>query len=175
MRKTLLVALLLLPAAANAQSFAHGDENWPPPPGPWSNTAALALNITQSAFSDNWSGGDTGSISWQLKGDFGARRQMSQSFHWANQLQLAFGQTANQLADPNDPGSKVWASPVKSTDQILAESVGILTKGWAVDPYGSVRFDSQFIDATDPRRRWLNPMTFTESIGVAKTIAAEGE
>ena len=172
MKRMLLAALILVPTGVHAETFAHEEENWPPPPGPWQHSTLVALNLTQSAFSDEWKGGNMGSLSWVALGNFGARRQISNSFHWANQLQLRFGQTAAQLTDPDDPNRTKWSKPVKSDDQILAETVGILTKGWAVDPYASVRFDSQFVDISDPRRDlWLNPMQINEAIGVAYRIA----
>jgi hypothetical protein len=172
MKRLLLAALVLVPAGVRAETFAHEEENWPPPPGPWKNTALVALNLTQSSFSNDWKGGNKGSLSWLAQGDFGARRQVSESFHWANQLQLRFGQTAAQVEDPDDATRTKWSKPVKSDDQILAETVGILTKGWAVDPYASVRFDSQFLDISDPRKDlWLNPIRLNEALGVAYRIA----
>ena len=176
MRKLLFASLLLCPTIVNAETFAHEDENWPPPPGPWSTSAVVSVNLAQSAFSDNWSGGDRGAISWLAKGDVRARRQTADWFHWANQLQLSYGQTSRQVEDPDGSGDIIWSEPEKSTDQILAESVGIFTNGWAVDPYASVRLDSQFLDASDAKRtRFFNPVTLLESIGVARRFARAEE
>ncbi len=45
------------------------------------------------------------------------------------------------------------------------------TKYESVDPYGSVRFGSQFQDKSDSEQfRYVNPMRFTESIGIAKIL-----
>jgi hypothetical protein len=51
------------------------------------------------------------------------------------------------------------------------ETVFLYTKWKSVDPYASVRFESQFIDQSDPDGdEWVNPMRLTESVGIAKKL-----
>jgi hypothetical protein len=140
-------------------------------PGPWKYSATVGLNLSQSAFSDNWAGGDQGAINWVGNLDLKAKRQVNRSFNWANQLQLAYGQTTKQEPDPADPGAKVWTIPEKTTDLILFESVGRFTLHKFVDPYLSFRLDSQFVDESDPFGDLMfNPIKLTESGGVAKVL-----
>lgn len=143
----------------------------PAEPGPWKTTASLGLNLTQGSFSNNWRGGDKGNFAWVLGIDARALRQMSSKFNWSNSLQLAYGQTAQQVIDPDDPSRKVWDSPDKSSDLILFESVGRFTLDGAVDPFVSLRLDSQFLDQTSPLGTLhLNPIKLTETAGVARVL-----
>lgn len=140
-----------------------------PEPGPWQFEATTGLNLSQSAFSDNWAGGDQGAINWVLNADVKAERQVSPSLHWSNLLQLAYGQTSKQEADPSDRTRKVWSRPDKTTDLVLFESVGRFTLGAFVDPYLSLRLDTQFVDESDPYDRDIlfNPVKLTQTVGVA--------
>lgn len=133
-----LLLVFALPAGA--------DEKKPVEPGPWKPGATLGLNLSQSAFSSNWAGGDKGSIVWVLQSTLTAERQFSTSFNLLNTLQLAYGQTARQAIDPASPGHSVWSQPDKTTDQIAFESVGRFSLQRAVDPYLALKLDSQFRD-----------------------------
>jgi hypothetical protein len=98
-----------------------------------------------------------------------AEKQLAQAVHSKNTLRLAFGQTHSQ-----DTETDVWSSPAKSTDLIELETVLRFTLGGPVDPFVSGRIESQFLDASDPdRSRSLNPLTFTESFGVARVLVKE--
>ncbi len=45
-----------------------------------------------------------------------------------------------------------------------------------LDPFFSVRFESQFLDQTDPNREFsLNPMQFYETLGISRTLVKEGD
>jgi hypothetical protein len=138
-------------------------------PGPWKYESTLGLNLSQSTFSDNWAGGDQGTITWVLKSDFGAERQLTTKFHWANDLQLAYGQTSKQETDAS--GDKGWSAPDKTTDLIQLESLGRFTlQRWA-DPYLAFRLDSQFIDRGNPIGEILfNPVRLKESGGLARVF-----
>ncbi|MBN1424452.1 DUF3078 domain-containing protein [Candidatus Fermentibacteria bacterium] len=135
----------------------------------WEKSADLGLNFNQTAYSNSWTGGESGAITWTFTGNLAAQKQMSPKVHWGNQLKLQFGQTHNQ-ATAGD-GSKNWESPQKSSDRIFLESIAKLTLGAFVDPYTAFTFESQFYDASVPRvPRYINPMLLTESIGAGKTL-----
>ncbi|MBZ0270187.1 DUF3078 domain-containing protein [bacterium] len=151
------LVLLALPAAVRAEQ---------PQPGPWKYGMVAGLNLSQSAFSDNWSGGDKGNINWVLNLDADAKRQVSPSLFWSNQLQLAYGQTSTQ--SPDGSGGKSWSTPDKTTDLVQFESVGRWTLGKLVDPYLAVRLDSQFSDDSSPIGQLrFNPVKLTETAGIA--------
>jgi hypothetical protein len=160
------LAILLAAALPGAASAAEAE---PPTPGPWGFHAIVGLNATQSAYSANWAGGDKGSFAWTLNSDLKAERQFNTKFNWSNILQLAYGQTADQVADPSDPTRNRWDSPEKSTDQILFESVGRWTLQRYVDPFVSFRLESQFLDQDNPLGEFhFNPVELTETAGFAR-------
>jgi hypothetical protein len=137
----------------------------------WKYTTALGLNLSQSTFSSNWSGGDQGSIVWVLNSDATAERQFTPRFNLKNQLQLAYGQTARQKRDETDAGHLVWDEPDKTTDLIVFESTGRFTLDTFVDPYLGFRLDSQFSDQSSPIGDLpFNPIRLKESAGVARVF-----
>jgi hypothetical protein len=136
---------------------------------PWAAAVAGNLTLTQNMYSNNWAGGESGSIAWAASMDARIEKQLSSTFHEKNELRLAYGQTYNQDAETNE-----WSDAVTSTDLIDFESIVRLTLGAFVDPYGSGRIETQFIDDTDPDNdRWINPVLFTESIGAAKVFVKD--
>ena len=159
-----LASLLLLGAAV-----AHADAPKPAEPGPWKFGAVAGLNVSQSSFSSNWSGGDRGSIVWVLNSDLNADRQFSKKFNLANRLQLAYGQTSRQTS--NADGDLVWDTPDKTTDLIAFESTGRFTlERWA-DPYAALRMDSQFEDQSSPLGVVrFNPVKLKETAGLARVL-----
>ena len=164
-RLTLLV--LCISTLSFVSAFAQDDAD--PAPGPWKTQFDLGLNLSQSAFSNNWNGGDKGTINWVMNGDLKAERQVNETLHWANQLQLAYGQTSTQALDGS--GKKAWSQPDKTTDLILFESVGRLDFHLWVEPYLAFRLDSQFIDESNPIGGLLfNPVKLTETGGVARVF-----
>jgi hypothetical protein len=158
-----LIALVLAVLAVTAQAEERELEV-----GKWYPSAEAGVNLTQSSYSDNWRGGDNGSVVWAAIFNGGLENQFNPSFNWNNTLKLAFGQTHQQKEDGD--GNLVWERPEKSNDLIDYESILRLTRGWPVDPFVSGRFESQFIDASDEAGRQLNinPMQFKESAGVAR-------
>jgi hypothetical protein len=151
---------------------AHGGEEAKPvEAGPWKLAWVAGLNLSQSSFSDNWAGGDRGSIVWVLTSDTKAERQFSTKFNLSNHLQLAYGQTIQQQPDPTDPARLVWASPQKSNDLIQYESVGRFTLGGWVDPYAALHLDSQFQDESSTRGSIpFSPVKLTESAGISRAL-----
>jgi hypothetical protein len=165
------LALLATLFAVGFARAAEEEKKGPPPPGPWGIDVVSGLNLSQSAFSNNWSGGDQGSVAWVLKTDAKAERQFNTKFNWSHLLQLAYGQTSLQETDPNDLSRKRWRSPDKTTDLVLFESVGRWTLQSFVDPYLAFRLDSQFIDNSDPVGELMfNPIKLSETAGVARVL-----
>jgi hypothetical protein len=138
--------------------------------GRWYPTLETGLTLTQSTYSDNWAGGDKGSLVWTFITNATLENQISESFHWNNTLKLAFGQTHQQTV--GDDGERFWEKPEKSTDLVDFETLGRLTKGWVVDPFGSGRLETQFQDASDASGRNLsfNPIRIKLSAGVARQL-----
>lgn len=135
--------------------------------GRWYHEASLGLNLTQSAFSSNWQGGENGSLSWTAVFNGTAQRRYENGVDWISRVQLRFGQLHQQRK--GESGNRVWARPEKSEDKIDLETVIVVAKGWSVDPYVSARWESQFLDVSDPFNRDLiiNPNSFKESAGLA--------
>jgi len=138
---------------------------------PWTKSIDANLTMTQNAYSDNWSGGEVGSISWVFNSNSLFERQLNAKMLTRNTLKLFFGQTHSQNEE-----TKEWARPFKSTDRIDFESVFRFTLGKVVDPFASVRIETQFLDQRDrANERYVNPVLFTESFGVAKVLAKSGK
>jgi hypothetical protein len=132
----------------------------------WEKALDLNLTLTQNSYSDNWAGGEAGSVSWMANSNFKAAKQLCSKFNWSNTLKLAFGQTHQQEQE-----TKNWKKPFKSTDLIDGESVGRFTLDAFVDPYMAFRMISQFMDASVPKvKRYLNPFTLSESGGISKLL-----
>lgn len=163
-RSALFLGLLALSVSAGTSRAA--DETVP---GPWDFGATVGLNLSQSAFSDNWAGGDEGSINWVLKADLTAQRQFSETMNWSNSLQLAYGQTSKQSTES---GERSWDPPDKTTDLIQFESLARFTLHRWADPYLGFRLESQFVDQSDPAGRELlfHPLRLKESGGVARVF-----
>jgi hypothetical protein len=133
---------------------------------PWKASVDANLTLTQNAYSDNWVGGEVGSLAWVFNSNSLAERQFNPKVNNRSTLKLFFGQTHNQ-----DRETKTWGKPVKSTDRIDFETVFRFTLGGFVDPYASGRIESEFLDASDPaNERLVNPVLFTESFGIAKVL-----
>jgi hypothetical protein len=130
----------------------------------WKLTMENAFGLAQASYSDNWSGGEAGSIIWVSSHRSTAESWVSKSLLWNNQLRLEFGQTHSQSKD------KKWQPPAKSSDKIRFDSILKLKKGWAVDPYVAYTLESQFLDASGRDKRYVNPIDMTETIGVARDI-----
>lgn len=138
-------------------------------PGPWKYGAVVGLNVSQSAYSSNWKGGDRGALVWVLSSDLTADRQFNEAFHLSNHLQLAYGQTSRQSATD---GGLTWDRPEKSTDQIAFESVGRFSTNAWVEPYLALNLESQFRDQSSSIGVLnFNPVQIKESAGLARVLA----
>lgn len=135
-------------------------------PQAWQTSLEAGLGLTQAAYSDNWTGGEVGSIVWAANIHATAQKQLSPKFRHENDLKLAFGQTHSQNQE-----SKKWASPMKSSDKIRFDTILKLTLDVWVDPYVAGIFESQFYDASYPLdKRYVNPIKLTETVGASRTL-----
>lgn len=173
MNRTFLAAAALLVLAA---SPALAADPKPVEPGPWKFGEVLSLNLSQSTFSTNWTGGDKGSIVWVLGSSSTAERQFTKRFNSSSTLTLAYGQTSRQADDPSNPGHRTWDTPDKTTDQILFESVGRITLDAYVDPYFALRAESQFADQGNPAGTLnVNPVKLKETAGIARVLYKDAD
>lgn len=162
-------ALLVALATAFIAAAEEPAEDGQPTVGMWSLASELNVTLTQNAYSDNWAGSELGSASWAVNSNTLAESQLTPRFHSSTSLRMAFGQTHTQ-----DPETKDWRKPVKSTDLVDLESILRLTRGWVVDPFAGLRVETQFIDESDPaNKRALNPAVITGSFGVARVFVKE--
>lgn len=169
MRSQRCGCLIFFFAAIFAASAAAQDA---PDARKWKVQVETGLGVTQAAYSDNWAGGEAGSILWASHFRGKAETQISPSWYWGNELKLAFGQTHNQVktTDENGHETKRWTPPVKSTDKIRYDGIVRLTRGWLVDPYGAGVLESQFLDASQSKKLYFNPVDLTETMGVARDL-----
>jgi hypothetical protein len=155
---------VLLAALLAATAFAEA-----PSPTPWHVQLESNLGLTQGAYSNHWIGGEAGSLTWVSNFLGKADRQFSASWYEGNELKLQFGQTHTQRQS-----DKHWLPPQKSADQIRYDGILRYTRGWVVDPFVGVTFESQFLDASDSlKKRYVNPLDLTEATGFARTLVAK--
>lgn len=174
LRIGVLAALLLTGVAAIIPSTVHAEEEMEDAvkAGRWGTRATVGLNLLQSHYTRNWNGGDKGSVVWAATFDGVAQKRFGDHWHWHNTANLAFGQ--NHQQDRED-GKLVWRRPDKSTDQIKLETL-LRYDNWALPPFFGVRFSSQFLDQSDPRRDFtLNPQEYFVSAGVSRMLIESDE
>lgn len=134
---------------------------------PWNVALNANLTATQSAYSENWAGTETGLFSWASGIDLLAEKQLDSTKNTKNTAKLGLGYTMTQSADP----TRKWGKATKSTDVIDLESVLRFTLGAWVDPFASARLESQFVDGSDTAlKRYVNPSQLTEGFGVARAF-----
>lgn len=174
MRFAIALCLSLLPFAA-APGLAQSPDSSAAPTG-WKRTGVISLDVTQGSFSSNWSGGDNGSFVWVANLNSTAEKQFGPRFNLQNRLELAYGQTAQQVQVQN-PARRVWQSPDKTTDRILFESTGRFTTGAWAEPYAGLRLDSQFRDESYAPIAILdfNPVKLKESVGLIRVFAKDAD
>ncbi|MEE9270340.1 MAG: DUF3078 domain-containing protein [Candidatus Krumholzibacteria bacterium] len=137
----------------------------------WKVSSDVHLTLTQNAYSDNWVGGESGSMSWTLTSLTVAEKQVLATVFNQNTLKLSYGLTYNQ-----NPQTDKWGSGDKSTDLIDLESTYRITLGTFVEPIVAFRVITQFLDQSDPTKdRWINPLDLTESVGGAKVFIKDEE
>ncbi len=170
MTRTVLPICLALAAVLSPAAIAQ-DEKLTPADG-WQTSADLSLNLNQTSYNDAWAGSESGTVTWTFIGNMSAEKALSPTFNSRNTLKLAYGMT--HLQEEDDDGEEHWQSPEKSTDRIFFESLLRMTLGAAVDPYAAFTFESEFYNPTDSAsvrvKRYLDPITLTEAVGVGRTF-----
>ncbi len=132
----------------------------------WIRSANAGFVLNGNTYSDNWTGGEAGTMAWKLLSNLMAEKQINTKINTRNTLELIFGQTYNQDIDTRE-----WSPPLEGTDRIDLESVLRFTLGWVLDPVIAVRMQSQFYDnRVDDNERYINPISLTESFGVARAL-----
>jgi len=157
MRTAIILSVCFLVAALAGPAAAQEDG--------WNLASDINLTLTQNAYSDNWDGTETGSVSWAFTSHTSAQRRLGASILNKHSLQLEFGQTHRQ-----DPETNEWEKPEKSTDIIDYETIFQFMVGWFVDPFVAGRVETQFHDDRYDNTMALNPALFTESVGVARSF-----
>lgn len=167
------LALGVMLVSAVAAPLQAQDED--PKIGIWQNDVELGVNLLQSSYSQNWNGGEKGSVVWTGNLNAKMEKQFSELTNWRNTLKLAYGQTHNQ--ERNTSGDLYWKRPDKTDDLIDFESMFRWTPQGGWDPFVSFQFLSLFEDLTDAEGRTqnLNPKTFKESAGLSRTFIEKEE
>ncbi|RKX23190.1 MAG: hypothetical protein DRP51_01120, partial [Candidatus Zixiibacteriota bacterium] len=156
--KTAFIAFTAMLLALTGSSLASAGE--------WEKSFDLDLTATQSSYSDSWTGGEAGSFTWVGNANGIFSRQVADWLMWKNSVKLSFGQTLTQ-----DKENETWSKPVKSSDKIDLESIGLFTTKGFVEPFMALRFESQFLDASDQaHKKYFDPVLMTFSAGIAKQL-----
>ncbi len=155
----ILSTCLVVPAVAEEEDSKIGI---------WQNDVSVGLNVLQSSYSNNWNGGEKGSVNWTGNLDAKFEKQFSELTNWRNTLKLAYGQSHQQ--DRNTNNELYWQKPDKTDDIIDFESLLRWMPKSRWDPYVSFTFTSMFDDISDVegRSQAFNPLTFKESAGISR-------
>ncbi|MBI4719989.1 MAG: DUF3078 domain-containing protein [Chitinivibrionia bacterium] len=160
MRVSFIVSAVLL---LGALPFARAQAE------PWKLGMDASVMLSQSAYTNNWIGGEAGAITWVSNLNSTAEKQIFSKVFNKNTLKLAFGQTHKQ-----DKITKDWSRPEKSTDLIDFESTFRFTLGSFVEPIVAFRALSQFLDyGANMEKKYINPTILTETAGIAKVFIKE--
>jgi hypothetical protein len=160
-----IIAALTLAVCVSAQD-GTGADSLEKDQGKWKFSLNASALLSLNTYSDNWTGGEAGSMSWTTKMDAEAQKQLAPKLNTRNVLRLAFGQTKVQ-----DPETKKWSQFDKSTDRIDFESLLKMTLGRKISPFASVRFESQFLDLSDSTEElYINPIDLTETMGASAQL-----
>jgi hypothetical protein len=128
----------------------------------WRKWIAFGININQSGFSNNWSGGGTNNFA--IGGTFDYKTEYNKApFNYTSQLILIYGKSRNQGHIARKTNDRIfWDNKIATQ----------LSKSWFF--FGSVSFESQidlgfqYFDNSNPLliSRFMSPGYVTESIGV---------
>ena len=136
--------------------------------GEWQNDVTGSINMLQSSYSQNWNGGEKGSVNWTANIDAIFEKQFTEMTNWRNTIKLAYGQSHKQ--DRDGDNQLYWEKPDKTDDIFDVESLFRWTPDSGWDPYISVTFTTLFEDLSDDFERPINfnPRTFKESAGISR-------
>ncbi|MDG5813824.1 hypothetical protein QA601_01945 [Chitinispirillales bacterium ANBcel5] len=135
----------------------------------WKISSVSNLSLALNYYSQNWDGGDMGSLTWQAQTNTTARRAITQWLENESVFKIGFGQTKTQ-----DKETGNWSSPFVSTDYIDIETVFRFPLRAFIDPYTSLGLTSRFVDKRDTAyTRYFNPVEITGSMGAIRDIFRE--
>lgn len=127
----------------------------------WRKTLVTGLNLNQTAFSNNWSGGGVSSFALGANFDFRAEYN-KQPFSYTTEVLFLYGLSKNKGQYSRKTNDRIFYDNKVATQ---------LSKHWYF--FGSVSFESQFdvgyqyADGKDPLliSKFMSPGYFTESVG----------
>jgi len=122
--------LLAITIGITAVSFAGAEG--------WKVSGIIAANYSETAVSDNWSGGEADARTWMIKGEGSAEKDMEKT-NWLNTAKMEFGKAS--LGD--DPEQE-------NADLIDMDSVYSYKMNSCLNLYSAVTADSQFTELFDP-------------------------
>ncbi len=128
---TLCLALMLLAFTARAQDAASPADAPKAPEWGWKHRVVSGLTLTQVAFQD-WTQGGENALAYSISLE-GSSTLDQETYNWANNYKLAFGQTRL-----GDQGVR------KTDDKIDFESVLAYKLGVYINPYVSATLKTQF-------------------------------
>ncbi len=137
----------------------------------WQKSLIFDLGVTQAAYSDSWTGGEAGQMSWAANLNGTAEKYLSSLVDYRTTLKMSFGQTLSQ-----NPDTKEWERPKKSTDLIDWEHLFLFKLDSYVEPYGAFRIETQFYDGrVRDKKLFFSPLKLTQSAGIARRIYKKQE
>lgn len=130
----------------------------------WQKSFDGSLILSFNNYSDNWDGKESSNLNWTANGNGLFSKDLYTFLNSTNKVKLSFGQSSTKI-------DTLWSDFFKSSDIIDLESVERFLLNFLVDPFVSVRLESQFIDESDTLKIcYINPLKFTEGLGVARLI-----
>ncbi|UCG62938.1 MAG: hypothetical protein JSV52_06560 [Candidatus Zixiibacteriota bacterium] len=161
LRASFVLTLLLL--VASGASAAEEDSTFVG----WRKSLTADITVTQTGYSDSWTGDEVSSFNWVSNLNGTAEKQLAPWFDFKSTLKISFGQTITQ--DTTSDGGREWGDWRKSTDLIDWENVGLFTLHQFVDPYVAFRLETRFYDGSNADKKlWFSPLRLTESAGIAR-------
>ncbi len=132
---------------------------------PWQVQTEVDFGIAQSTASENWTGGEASSVSWLSEFRAYVERRQSSRWLWNQELRLAFGQVHR-----HDETVEAWVPPEKSSDRIRYDAIWHYLSQSFLVPYAAGYLESQFVDQTGRKARFLYPMELSETFGVSHDL-----
>ena len=170
MRPSLLCGLLVPALLLVLGGVAAAADDAGPQVGVWQKEFETGANVLQSSYTNNWKGGEKGSVNWTALFNMRLENQFTERTNWRNILKLAYGQTNQQERDAN--GQLYWKRPDKTDDIVNFESMFRWTPASRWDPFVAFNFESMFNDKTDVdgRSLFMNPLKFKLSAGISRSL-----
>lgn len=136
----------------------------------WKVSLVTDFTTTQTSYSNEWVGGEEGSVNWVTNTNAKAEKDLSPKFNLTSNLRVSFGQTYSQTVD-DSTNTRHWSKPKKTTDLIDWENVGRFNLGLALSPYVAFRVETQFYDGSvSEKKLYFSPLKLTESAGISRLL-----